>query len=131
VHALRHVHRLLVPGGTLVDLHPVTEERLEASGRSLGVLEETEWLTVDLPNSEACVAAAIREGLYTLEAETEFELLQHFDSAEDVLDAKSEILSEDQVKAIRSATPPFLTREDFVLRRLLAQEPGTRKVGPP
>jgi len=63
VHALRHVHRLLVPGGTLVDLHPFDEERLEADGRVLGVIEEPEWISVDLPNSEARLQDAIRDGL--------------------------------------------------------------------
>lgn len=120
MHALRHVHRLLVPGGTLVDLHPVEEERLEARGRALGVIEEAEWVNVDLPNSEARLRDAIREGLYTLEAEDSFELLQHFDTTEDLLDAKAELLEtqQDLIGAIRAATPPFLTREDFVLLRL-------------
>ena len=31
---------LLVPGGTLVDSHPVTEEDVEAGGSPLGVIEE-------------------------------------------------------------------------------------------
>lgn len=122
MHALRHVHSLLVPGGTLVDLHPVNEERVEADGRPLGVIEDPDWLAVDLPNSEACVREAIREGLYELEAEVEFELLQHFDSADELLEAKQEPLDvpSDLVRRLRSATPPFVTREDFVLRRLRA-----------
>jgi hypothetical protein len=120
VHALRHVHRLLVPGGTLVDLHPVEEERLEAAGRALGVIEETEWVSVDLPNSEARLLDVIHDGLYALEAEDRFELLQHFDTAEDVLEAKVELLEPQPHlrRAIRAATPPFLTRENFVLLRL-------------
>ena len=53
MHALRHVHRLLVPGGTLVDSHPVTEEEIVADGSPLGVIEEPEWRSVVLPNAEA------------------------------------------------------------------------------
>jgi hypothetical protein len=122
VHALRHVHRLLVPGGTLVDLHPFDEERLEAGGRSLGVIEEPEWVSVDLPNSEARLQDAIRDGLYTLEAQAAFELLQHFDTAEDLLEAKAPALEAQPslVRDIRAATAPFLTRENFVLLRLRA-----------
>jgi hypothetical protein len=120
VHALRHVHGLLVPGGALVDLHPVNEERVEAAGRELGVIEEPEWLGVDLPNSEARVRDAIDDGLYDLEAELAFELLQHFDEAEELIEAKREPLDAEPefVEHIRATAPPFITREDFVLRRL-------------
>ena len=122
MHALRHVHRLLVPGGTLVDLHPFDEERLEAAGRVLGVIEEPEWISVDLPNSEARLQDAIRDGLYTLEAQVAFELVQHFDTAEDLLDAKAEPLEVQPslVRAIRTTPAPFLTRENFLLLRLRA-----------
>jgi hypothetical protein len=120
VHALRHVHELLTPGGTLVDLHPVNEERLEAEGRMLGVIEEPEWLNVDLPNAEARVRDAVDARIYALEAELAFELLQHFDDAEELLAAKQEPLEAqpDVVARIRAAAPPFVTREDFVLWRL-------------
>ena len=120
MHALRHVHELLVPGGTLVDLHPVNEERVEAGGRALGVIEEPEWIDVDLPNSETRVRDALRDGLYELEGEVAFELLQHFDDAEDLIEAKREPLDAqpELVDRIRATAPPFVTREDFVLRRL-------------
>jgi hypothetical protein len=122
VHALRHVHSLLVPGGTLVDLHPVNEERVESADGELGVIEEPDWLNVDLPNAEARVRDAIRDGLFELEAESAFELLQHFDEADELIAAKQEPLEAqpDLVRRMRAAAPPFLTREDFVLWRLRA-----------
>jgi hypothetical protein len=123
VHALRHVHGLLVPGGTLVDLHPVNEERVESPDGALGVIEEPDWLNVDLPNAEARVRDAIGEGLLELEAEAEFELLQHFDEGDELIAAKREPLEAqpDLVRRIRAASPPFVTREDFVLWRLRAR----------
>jgi hypothetical protein len=129
VHALRHVHQLLVQGGTLVDLHPLAEERVEAGGRTIGLIRDPAWLSRDLPNAEACLADAISAGLYTLEAEIEFDLLQHFDQANDLLAAREEILAEqrDLVHRIRNATPPLITREHCVLRRLRAQAGGTPK----
>jgi hypothetical protein len=36
VHALRHVHRVLMPDGTLVDVHPVTEEQVESGDGIVG-----------------------------------------------------------------------------------------------
>jgi len=52
----------------MVDLHPVTEEQVEAGGRTIGVFEEPEFVSVHLPNAEARLEEAIRAGLYTLEA---------------------------------------------------------------
>jgi hypothetical protein len=120
VHALCQVHRLLVPGGTMVDLHPLAEERVEAGGRTIGVIQDPAWLSDDLPNAEASLADAISAGLYTLEAEIEFDLLQHFDEANDLLETREEILTEqrDLVRRIQNATPPLVTREHCVLRRL-------------
>jgi hypothetical protein len=104
----------------MVDLHPLAEERVEAGGRTIGVIQDPAWLSDDLPNAEACLADAISAGLYTLEAEIEFDLLQHFDEANDLLETREEILTEqrDLVRRIQNATPPLVTREHCVLRRL-------------
>jgi hypothetical protein len=119
VHALRHVHELLVPGGTMLDLHPVTEEQVEAGGRRIGVIEDPDF-SVDLPNAEARLAEAIGAGLYNLEAELEFDVLQHFDEAEELLVAKEERLATQTglVRRIRAAHPPLVLREQVVFRRL-------------
>ena len=62
MHALRHVHGLVVPDGALVDVHPVTEERVETQTGVIGVIEEPEWTTVELPNAEAALRQTVREG---------------------------------------------------------------------
>jgi hypothetical protein len=122
VHALRHVHDLLVPGGTLVDMHPVSEERVEAAGEPVGVIREPDWLTIDLPNSEAALRRTIAEGLFELEAETEYEVLQHFDFPDELIAAKDDILEGQDAlaDAIRAAPPPLVTRMRVVFRRLRA-----------
>ena len=120
MHALRHVHSLLVRGGTLVDLHPVTEEQVEVDGRAIGVIPEPEFVSVHLPNAEECLRDASQDGLYTLEAELEFDFLQHFDDVEELIEANREHLAADPVltRRIRAAVPPFVIREHCVLRRL-------------
>jgi hypothetical protein len=122
VHALRHVHELLVPGGTLVDIHPVTEEHVEAAGTPVGLILEPEWLSVDLPNSEAALRRTIAERLYQLEAETEYDVLQHFGGAEELLGARSDLLETQDalIEAIRGAPSPLVTRMRVVFRRLRA-----------
>jgi len=120
VHALRHVHELVAPGGTLVDMHPVTEEHVEAAGGQVGVILEPQWVSVELPNSEAALRQTIAEGLYEVELETEYDVLQHFDTAEELIEAKSDLLEEQHelVAAIRAAPAPLATRMHVVFRRL-------------
>jgi len=121
VHALRHVHELVVPGGTVVDLHPVTEEQVETGdGTVIGVIEEPDFIATDLPNAEARLQESIRDGLYVLEQETEFDFLQHFDTVEELIEEKHDLLTGDDslTRRIRTATPPLVTREHTVLRRL-------------
>jgi hypothetical protein len=122
VHALRHVHELLIPGGTLVDLHPVTEGRVESDGQVLGTLEEPEWITEVLPNAEKCLHDAIRGGLYMLEDEMEYDLLQHFDTAEDLVEAHRDVIEglPALLESVRRAKPPLLTAEHYAGRRLRA-----------
>ena len=122
MHALRHVHTLLVPGGTLVDIHPVTEEHVEAAGGPVGTILEPDWRTIDLPNSESALRKTVAEGLYALEAETDYDVLEHFDRADELLEAKADILEgqHELMAAICSAPPPLVTRMRVVFRRLRA-----------
>jgi len=110
---------VLKPGGILVDMHPVTEERVESDG-IVGVILEPDWITVDLPNSEAALHETMREGLYALEAESEYDVLEHFDDADDLIDAKRDLLEGQDalVAAIQSASSPLRTRMHIVMRRL-------------
>jgi len=127
VHALRHVHGLLIEGGTLVDLHPVTEGVVETDGHVLGTLVEPDWIARVLPNAEARLREAIRDGLFVLEDEIEYDLRQHFDTAQDLLEAKSDVLDDlpALTESIRAADAPLLTREHYVGRRLRACGRGT------
>ncbi len=130
MHALRHVHELVVPGAIIVDMHPVTEEQVEAAGEPVGVIREPDWISRDLPASEAALRQAIADGLYELEAETAYDVLQHFDDAEELIEAKVDLLEDQQplVEAIRTAPAPLLTRMRVVFRRLRAPELMTRSL---
>jgi hypothetical protein len=120
VHALRHVHGLVVPGGTLVDIHPVTEEHVAGAHGPVGVIREPEWVTVDLPNAEASLRSVIEEGLLELEVETDYDVLHHFADADELVEARRELLEEQHalVRAIRAAGTPLVTRMHVVFRRL-------------
>ena len=120
MNALRHVHVLLVPGGTLVDAHPVTEEQVETDDGVVGTIEEPDWVAVDLPTAEEGVRQVVEEGLYAFEAEKSYDVLQHFNDAEELLEAKRDVLEgqDTLIAAIRAAQPPLRTRMGVVMRRL-------------
>jgi hypothetical protein len=110
----------------MLDLHPLTEEQVEAEGRPIGVIADPEFTGGGLDNAEACLAEAIQEGLYRLEAEIEFDVLQHIDEAEELLEAREERLEASQPELahrIRAATPPIVIREHVVFRRLRKESP--------
>jgi hypothetical protein len=98
----------------------VTEEQVEADGAHVGVILEPEWRDIDLPNSEAAVDRAIAEGLYELEAEMEYDVLQHFDQPDELIDAKRDLLEtqEPLIETIRAVQGPLVTRMRVVFRRL-------------
>jgi hypothetical protein len=120
VNALRHVHTLLAPDGVVVDVHPVTEEQVEAVEGVVGTIEEPDWVNVDLPNAEAGVRRVVVDGLYALEAETAYDVLQYADDAEELIEVRRELLEGQDVlvAAIRAAQPPVRTRMRVVMRRL-------------
>jgi hypothetical protein len=126
VNALRHVHTLLAQGGTLVDVHPISQEQVETDDGVVGTIEEPDWVEVDLPNAEAGVRQVIDEGLYVLEAETEYDVLQHFDDADELIDVKRDIIEgQDRLIAgIRAAQLPLRSRMRVVMRRLRAATPN-------
>ncbi|MGH3007307.1 MAG: hypothetical protein ACRDOS_15640 [Gaiellaceae bacterium] len=80
MYALRNIHRMLVPGGVLVDLQPIPPSpSLHAAGELLGRLDQRQvWER--FATTEPGIDAALAEGLYALEAELEFDVIERFDS---------------------------------------------------
>ena len=106
----------------MLDLHPVTEEQVEAGGRPIGVVEEPQYRTVHLPNAENRVREAVASGLYSLDAETEFDFVRYFDDADELVAAHEDpsIVKPEVVERLREAAAPLTLREHVVLRRFRA-----------
>jgi SAM-dependent methyltransferase len=121
VHALRQIHRALVPGGLLVDMHPVPPStRVLVRGESLGELDDAKfWATV-----AATEAPLWETDLFSLEEELEFDWLERFDSAEELLEDVSSWegcrIPPKVAERVRGAEPPIDIWERVVLRRFRA-----------
>lgn len=85
MHALSNIHEMLVPGGALVDLQPIPPSpSLSAGGYRLGTVDQSQvWER--FARAEPGVEAAVREGLYRLERELEFDVIERFDSKETLI----------------------------------------------
>jgi hypothetical protein len=121
VHALRNAHRLLVPHGTLVDLHPtMPNPRLVAEGRDLGPIHQEPWARVWLRPSERELARAVRRGLFTPLAELTFGVVSLYDDPDELVEEADEwedgwISARVRNRVLR-ARPPIERHERLVLR---------------
>ncbi len=124
MNALRKIHEALVPGGILLDMHPIPPAtRVEVGGRSLGELDDAEFFEL-----VAATEAPLEQGdLFVLEDEIEFDWLERYDSGEELLeDVKSWNgcrIPRAVAARVRKAEPPVDIWERVVLRRF-SRNPG-------
>ncbi len=83
MHALRAIHRVLIPGGILLDIHPIPPSaRAEVRGESLGEFDDAEFFEI-----VRAAEALLEEGdLFSRETDVEFDWLERYESGEDLLD---------------------------------------------
>ena len=127
MHALRNCHRMLVEGGTLLDLHPIPPSmHAFAEGRDLGVVDERRFFRL-VRATERELERTVAEGLFVQEAETELDVVERFDSADELFETVAEwenIRFSKRVRArIQRAEPPIDLRERLALRRYRAIPP--------
>jgi hypothetical protein len=122
VHALRQIHQALVPGGVLLDMHPVPPStRAEVQGRSLGEFDDAEFMEL-VATAEATVD---RSGFFGRESEIEFDYLERYEDPAQMLEDIEEDWDGCQVppdleKRILEADGPVDIWERVVLRRFTA-----------
>jgi hypothetical protein len=123
VHALRQIHQALVPGGILLDMHPIPPStRAEVQGRSLGEFDDFEFMQI-VANAEADLE---RTGLFTQESEVEFDYLERYDDPGQMLEDVREgwegcRIPAELEKRILEAGAPVDIWERVVLRRFRAE----------
>ena len=119
--ALRNCHRMLVDEGVLLDLHPIPPSMHAFSGgRDLGVVDEREFFRA-VRATERELQRTVDQGLFAPEAETELDVIERFDTAEELFDTAEEwedIHFSKRLRArLRRAEPPIDLHERLVLRR--------------
>ena len=127
MHALRNVHRMLVAGGLLVDLHPVMPNpRILAAGHDLGPLHQEEWAREWLRPTERELAKTVRAGLFEpLEPALDFNILHRHDDAQELIDEIEEWegawISDRLQRRILRSRPPIDVTEHLALRTYRAR----------
>ena len=121
MHALRRIHEALVPGGVLLDMHPVPPStRAEVDGKSLGDFDDSEFMHI-VSDAEGVLE---RSGLFEWESELEFDYLERYDDPAQLLEDIEEewdgcSVPPELEARIREAGGPVDIWERVVLRRFL------------
>ena len=128
MNALRNLHSALVPGGTLVDVHPIPpHEQAEAGGEVLGRIDEREFFEIVSATENELTSA----GLFELEAEVERVVFERFDTTEEffeiVGDREGVRIPAWLARRVRAASPPIDLRERVVFRRYRARRGVLRR----
>jgi hypothetical protein len=122
VNALRRIHAALVPGGLVVDTQPVSARpSVEAGGVELGTLDMHEWRgTIDAV--DRLVAETIDDGLFALQAESEFVVTDAFDDGPEMVASVSgwrgTRISDALARRVTSATPPISVHQQVRMHLL-------------
>ena len=120
MHALRQIQQALVPGGILLDMHPVPPStRAELRGTSLGEFDDAEFMEL------VATAEAKFSGLFTPESEVQFDYRERYDDPAELIDGVKNDwdgchIPPDLEARILAAEPPVELWERVVLRRFRA-----------
>lgn len=129
MNVLRDTHRALLPGGFLLDFHPVSPPwpRVVARSGKLGELRYEKFLD-DLRATEGGMAETVRLGLFEAIAASEHEIAEHYDDPDEALeawlDSDEDWMSEKLERRLRSTTGPVDVVERLVFNLYRRLEGG-------
>lgn len=121
MNALRNCHRMLVEDALLLDLHPIPPSMHAFSARrDLGVVDERQFFRL-VRATERELGRVVAERLFVQEMESELDVIERFDTVDELLETVDEWenihLSKRLRKRVQRATPPIDLHERLVLRR--------------
>jgi hypothetical protein len=90
VHVLRNVHQAVVPGGRVLDIHPVgVDMAVRAGARGLGFIDASDFAEVVEAMNEG-VATVCAEGVLEELATTQRLVAERYDDPDEALEQASE-----------------------------------------
>jgi hypothetical protein len=112
---------MLAEDGILMDLHPIPPSmHAFAGGKDLGVVDEREFFRL-VRATERELQKTVADGLFALEDEVELDVIERFDTLEELFETTDEWDNIHLSKRLRArlerATPPIDFHERLVLRR--------------
>ena len=115
MNVLRDTHQALVPGGDLLDFHPVVPPwaSVEAGGRTVGHIDEPDF-PEQLRAAEAGMDEAVRLGLFRHVASRARRLREHYDDARELIDTWE--LEGDLERRLRTVDGPVDVVDKVVFR---------------
>lgn len=121
MNALSRIHKALKKEGVLLDLHPTKPfATVEGAGVRLGALDESDFMQV-VAATEAGLNETLRLGLFALEKRRTFDVVERFDTADELVDAVADWLGVSipnrVAERVRASAPPFDIRERVLLQR--------------
>lgn len=122
VHALDEIHRLLKPGGCLIDIHPFAEAPLYKVRKGMKILfsqPKPDFNPDDYLCADHTLAGAVAEGKYTLERSGEFEYIIHAASTAELIEYYRAIDAYDITPEANEITPleaQFLNQIDEIIK---------------
>jgi hypothetical protein len=126
VHALRNVHRMLVPQGIVLDLHPVPPNaRVLVEGDDVGPVHEEAFFRRELRPAERELARFVRSGALEQLGVAGFEVDSRYEDPRDLLSDLDEgdwgRVSDRVRKRILAAPGAVILREPVVLQSFRAR----------
>lgn len=131
MHALHNVHAALVPGGILLDTHPVRPaSQVRAGGRDLGRLDESAFFAM-AAGAEEALEEVVGDGLFEPEAEAVIDIRERLDSVEEFFEIvgnrEKTRIPRKVARNVRAAEPPIWLHERLALR-VFRRAAGARRL---
>lgn len=123
--ALRRIHRVLVPGGAVIDTQPVSPlPPVETHSGRVGLLDMRGWMDL-IAEVDGRVAEAVGHGLFAIEDERRYRVVDEFASGAELVEEAREWagtrVDDELVARLTDLDGPVLLDQEIRLRVLRAR----------